>query len=129
MNTGFAPVVHTFKYAFNIELYNSMWSDGKAPSINPTIQEICGDILLPPPIEDQFYTSKVLCYLARYYWVRDVSLPENSFIDAQADSIFTEFPLTIQQGATSENLATILIISKDKLYFIAYKGANTIKPK
>ena len=128
MNTDFAPVAHPFKDAFNIESYNSIWFDKQPPLTKPTLQEVCG-ANLPPAVESPVNIQDISVARPDTVEEMDASLTEGLSTASQAGAMVTESPLVKPVSETAAQLFSNIQASKDKLCFIAYRGANTIKPK
>jgi len=128
MNNDFAPITHPFKDSFNIESYNSIWFEEQPPSSKPVLKDVCKESL-PPPIEGLAAVTTAATARPDTIEEMDTSLTDNTSIASQVDAIVTETPLTPAVTNTAESLWSKLKESVNKLCFIAYRGANTLKPK
>ena len=141
-NTNFAPIKHQFKENFNIESYNSMWLDNKSIMSKP-VRQVCGDNIfknvsptvdtpepqpvvpspgiipqssLPVPCPDS--VDEMAANL--HDNSSDVSLPAG----IPVVDVITPVPIS-----DAKTIHRQILDSQDKLFFISYRGANTIRPR
>lgn len=128
LNADFAPVKHPFKSSFDIESYNSMRFDKQPPSTCPALEIIC-NASLPTPIVEP--VEEIIIHTPRPDTIgeMDASLTPNDSINEVAHSICSAAELPSTPIATPSALHQSILNSNFKLCFIAYCGANTLRPR
>jgi hypothetical protein len=128
LNTNYAPVKHPFKASFDVESYNSMWFDEQPPSVRPPLSEICVDSLPPRIITDH---AVLPSSTPRPDTIDEMTtaLSDNNTLDAITE-ITAESPLSPPTlDPTTDSFHEQVIASIDRLCFVSYKGANTLRPR
>ena len=155
LNSDCVPVKHPFLDEFKIECYNSMWIDPKAPIVKPNLAQICSknlphasdspvpsaqlqsqqsptstptdtstDIVLPPsptpvPTVPRPDTIDEM----------DANICEIPLATASPTAVPSDDPLPASSPINPIAIHDAIVASKDKLFFIKYRGANTLRPR
>lgn len=128
LNSDFTAVQHPFKQAFDMESYNSIWFDKQPPSNKPLLSIICKDSL-PPAVEQP--SQPVIISTGRPDTVEemDIHLTDNTTRRVELDAIVTEIQKVSVSTTPVPELHQQIIDSGDKVFFVSYSGANTLRPR
>jgi hypothetical protein len=111
LNHSHSPLPHPLKSPFNIQMYNNVWFSTK-PSTHPPSFDFTDTPILPPSTDPPFPLPAA-------------SLPVAAAVPTIPDDDPTPTPIP----ATATTLLAAITASTDRLFFISYRAAGTLRPR